>query len=132
MVLKNCALPNFDETTYMTSIGVIDQNTDGLLVFHPKGGIEITEEGVLDFLSTIAEECPCRPVIYFHSTPHSITFEAISAWLESPLINSLAIMVTPGVNEAAAKTFLAINAQFPLRIFEEIDDAYEWSGYFLG
>lgn len=114
----------------MTSVGPIFQSDTGILSFHPKSDIEITEEGVLDLLSVIAESVPCRPMIYHHNVSHSITFAGVQSLLDTGLINSLALYVNAGINEAAARTFLAIGSQFPVRIFEEVEDAYDWSMHF--
>ena len=114
----------------MTSIGTVFQGKEGILSFHPKSGIEITGEGVLDLLSVIAESTPCRPLIYHHTIPHSVTFEGIQVLLDTGLLNAMAVLVSPGVNEAAARTFLAVGSQFPVRIFEEVEDAYDWSAHF--
>ena len=127
---QNSVLEKFEELTLMTSIGPIFQSQEGVLSFHPKSDLEITEEGVLDFLSVIAESVPCRPLIYHHTIPHSISFEGIQTLLNTGLLNSMAILVNEGVNAAAARTFLAVGSQFPVRIFEEVEDAYDWSGHF--
>lgn len=127
---QNSVLEKFDELTLMTSIGTVFQSGEGILSFHPKSNIEITSEGVLDLLSVIAESCPCRPMIYHHTISHSVTFDGIQALMDTGLLNSMAVLVNPGVNEAAARTFLAVSSQFPVRIFEETEDAYDWSEHF--